>query len=267
MNYWTQSAENVYVAAHRGWSERYPENTMLAFRKAVEIGVDQLELDVRLTKDGELVVIHDATVDRTTDGTGCVCDFTLSQIKALDAGVRKDPSFAGERIPTFLEFMDYAKTLPTMTLDIELKLYPEQDGPIAYEVCDRVLAILTEYGYKERCVINSFSSRLNEYVLQRHGGWKQHVYYPAKVMRSHDLCTDPYSYAYCCCVFDAPEGEVTGPAEQYAALKARGVQPWAGASVKDAAGVDEAIAKGAELITCNNPDVVLSCLRARGKHS
>ena len=266
MNYWTQSPENIYVAAHRGWSAEYPENTMLAFRKAAELGVDQIEIDVRMTKDGELVIIHDPTVDRTTDGTGNVCDLTLEEIKKLDAGVKKDARFAGERIPTFTEFMDYIKDFDMMTLDIELKLYPEDFGDTAYEVCDRVFAMLVEYGFKDRCVINSFSSMLNEYVHKKNEGWKQHVYYPIEFLRSYDKCEDPYSYAYCCCMFGAPKGEFTGTAESYTAMKAKGVQPWAGASIKDQAGVDEAIAKKAELITCNNPDVVLECLRKRGAH-
>ena len=80
MNYWTLSKDNIYVAAHRGWSTVYPENTLLAFRKAIEIGVDQIETDVRITRDGELVCIHDATVDRTTNGTGKVCDKNLAEL-------------------------------------------------------------------------------------------------------------------------------------------------------------------------------------------
>ena len=91
MNYWTQSPKNIYVAAHRGWCAKYPENTMEAFRAAVELGVDQIELDVRVTRDGELVIIHDATVDRTTNGTGKVCDKLLAELQALDAG-----SYMGE---------------------------------------------------------------------------------------------------------------------------------------------------------------------------
>ena len=70
MNYWKQTKNNIYVAAHRGWKTKYPENTIPAFRAAMELGVDQLECDVRVTLDGELVVIHDATVDRTTNGRG-----------------------------------------------------------------------------------------------------------------------------------------------------------------------------------------------------
>ena len=65
--------------AHRGFSGKYPENTMLAFQKAIEVGADGIELDVQLTKDGELVIIHDETIDRTTDGKGYVIDYTYEE--------------------------------------------------------------------------------------------------------------------------------------------------------------------------------------------
>ena len=91
MNYWTFNKKNIWVAAHRGWSKKYPENTLLAFKEAIALGVDQLETDVHMTKDGELVLIHDKTVDRTTNGTGAVKDMTLEQLKALDAGGWKGP--------------------------------------------------------------------------------------------------------------------------------------------------------------------------------
>ena len=92
MNFWKQSIENIYVAAHRGWSEEYPEKTMLAFPGAVKLGVDQIETDIRLTKDNELVLIHDPKVDRTTNGTGNVCDMTLAELKnwMLEVGKAKN---------------------------------------------------------------------------------------------------------------------------------------------------------------------------------
>ena len=93
MNYWTQSENNIFVAARRGFCAKYPENTMLAFKKAIELGVDQIETDIRITKDNQLVLIHDATLDRTTNGSGKVCDYTLDELKQLDAG-------NGEQIPT-----------------------------------------------------------------------------------------------------------------------------------------------------------------------
>ena len=74
----------IETAAHRGNVDGFPENTMPAFESAYEIGVDMIELDLRMTKDGEIVVIHDATVDRTSDGHGNVSDMTLAELKKLD---------------------------------------------------------------------------------------------------------------------------------------------------------------------------------------
>ena len=265
MNYWNQSPNNIYVAAHRGWSTKYPENTMPAFEAAIALGVDQVEIDVRVTRDGALVIIHDATVDRTTNGTGKVCDKNLAELLTLDAGSYKGEEFKGVRIPTFKEFMDLVKDHPTLTLDIELKEYPNTPGneTRAYEVCDRVLAMVDEYGYADRVVINSFSNPLNEYVYTKfEGKYRQHVYFP--LANNGAVTIDPYSYAYCCCMFG--EGAIMAPKEEFDRMKALDVSPWAGAGVKDAEGVDMAIRHGAELITCNNPDIILKLLRERGKH-
>jgi glycerophosphoryl diester phosphodiesterase len=86
----------IQCFAHRGYSGLYPENTMLSLQKAVDVRVDIIEFDVRMSRDGVLIVIHDATVDRTTNGSGLVSDMTIKKIQSLDAG-------SGERIPTFME--------------------------------------------------------------------------------------------------------------------------------------------------------------------
>ena len=265
MNYWKQSEKNIYVAAHRGVSETYPENTMEAFRAAVDVGVDQIETDVRITKDGELVLIHDATVDRTTNGVGKVCDLTLAELKSLDAGIKKGEQFKGAKIPTLRELLELVKDHPTMTLDIELKEYPSEDREeIAYATCDRILEMLEAYGYSDRCVINSFSGKLNEYVYKKYNGrYKQHVFYPEKHLGACEI--DPYSYAYCACMFGGDSG--MSEKEAFDLLKSRGVQTWVGASVKDEKSVDIAIDHGAVLITCNNPDVILDILRKKGVHA
>ena len=260
MDYWRQSKNNIYVAAHRGWSEKYPENTMLAYRKAAKLGVDQIEIDVRVTADGELVIIHDPTVDRTTNGSGRVDSFTLEEIRKLDAGAWKGAEFAGEKIPTFEEFLDFAESLPEMTFDIELKEYPvDEREELAYSVCDRVLSLLDEKGLSERCVINTFSGKLHEYIYKKYGmKYRLHVYYPITCMGT-DMTLFPYSYSYCACVFSDKKSD-------FEYIDRCGIQPWAGASVKDDATVDLAISNGAELITCNNPDVVLDLLRKKGYH-
>lgn len=258
MNYWKQSSENIFVAAHRGWRSKYPENTMAAFRAAVELGVDQVETDVRVTKDGELVLIHDAEVDRTTNGSGLVCDMTFAELRALDAG-------NGEKIPTLTELLELVKDHPTITLDIELKEYPtEGREALSYSVCDRTLKLLEEYRFAHRCVINTWSGKLHEYIQKTYGNaYKQHVYYPQKHL---GVCTeDPYRYAYCTCVFGVLEG-TTSVEEVKQLHKETGVRIWAGAYTKDEKTVELAAEIGAELITCDNPDEVLAILRKKNLH-
>ena len=264
MNYWTQSDKNIYVAAHRGASTVYPENTMLAFRKAAEMGVDQIETDVHVTKDGYLVLIHDDTVDRTTNGKGNVYDYTLEELRALDAGSWKGEQFAGQQIPLLSEFLELVKEMNVKTIDIELKEYPLRGrDEIAYEVCDKTIAMIEEYGLGERCVINSFNSKLHEHIQRKYGNrYRQHVYFPNEYNFYGSV--DPYSYAYCCCMFGKNGDMAT--VEEYEAMRALGVRTWAGASVKDEATVQGAIERGAELITCNNPDEVLRILREKGYH-
>ncbi len=269
MNYWTQSKKNIWVAAHRGWRSEYPENTLPAFKAALDLGVDQIETDVRVSRDGELVLIHDATVDRTTNGTGKVCDKLFAELRALDAGSHMGERFKGEKIPTLIEFMDLVKDHPTITLDIELKEYPE-DGweETSYDVCDRVLKIVDDYGFADRVVINAFSGKLHEYINDKYGKkYRQHVYYPVAHLKT-GMTRDPYEYAYCCCMFKALYSDLNmATKEEFDRMAALGPEPWAGACVKDERGVDLAIENGATLITCDNPDVILDLLRKKGYHA
>lgn len=274
MNYWNQSKDNIYVAAHRGSSTIYPENTMIAFQKAIEEGADQIETDVRISKDGELVLIHDATVDRTTDGKGLVREKTLEELKALDAGKIKGDNFKGIKIPTLRELMELVKDHPTITIDLELKEYPidyrKEDissrKEVAYEVCDRTLQMVDEYGFSDRVIINTFSATLHEYINDKYGNkYRQHIYYP--ITKMIGVTRNPFEYAYCCCMFRAFWSPINmAEKAEFDQCASLGVEPWAGASVKDEATVDMAIARGATFITCNNPGEVLSILRRKGKH-
>lgn len=110
------------IFAHRGSKGTHPENTLASFKEAVRVGSDGIELDVHLTKDGQLVVIHDETVDRTTNGTGEIKNLTLAEIKAIDAGSWFNETFAGEKIPTLEEVLRLLKELGfDGQLNIELK--------------------------------------------------------------------------------------------------------------------------------------------------
>jgi len=94
------------ISAHRGENGIFPENTIAGFQEAVRLGASQIEFDVRRTKDGRLVIMHDPTVDRTTNGTGRVNELTFEEIRTLDAGIKKGDRFSGTKIPTFEEALD-----------------------------------------------------------------------------------------------------------------------------------------------------------------
>lgn len=113
------------VIAHRGFSGIYPENTLLAFQKAVELGVDEIEFDIRMTKDDYPVIIHDETVDRTTQGKGKVGDLTLPRIKELDAGIRFGKQFTGLKIPTLQEAL---RVIPEK-VELNLHIYQVYSFP------------------------------------------------------------------------------------------------------------------------------------------
>jgi len=146
------------VFAHRGWSGKYPENTMLAFQKAVELGVDGIELDVHLSKDGELVIIHDETVDRTCNGKGFVKDMTVAELKALDASAGFMGVYGKTEIPMLREYMELVKDLPLVT-NIELKtnIYDYEGLP------EKVYEMIKEYGVQDRVILSSF----NHYTVMK----------------------------------------------------------------------------------------------------
>lgn len=110
------------IMAHRGSRINRPENTLAAFEEAVRVGADGIELDVHLSQDGQVVVLHDETLDRTTDGSGFVHEWTLADLQQLDAGSWFDPAFSGQRIPSLAEVLDLLEALGFRgRLNIELK--------------------------------------------------------------------------------------------------------------------------------------------------
>ena len=120
------------VVAHRGASGHAPENTFAAFTKAIEMGADAIEIDVHQTADGRIVVIHDDTLERTTDGRGSVASKTLKELQKLDAGSWFSPAFAGERIPVFSEFLELAKGKVGIIVEVKhgSQTYPDIEKTI-----------------------------------------------------------------------------------------------------------------------------------------
>jgi glycerophosphoryl diester phosphodiesterase len=111
--------KGVTVVGHRGAVHQAPENTLASFERAIELGADLIEIDIRETKDGHLVILHDETVDRTTDGTGRVSDLTLAEIRKLDAGSWFDPKFKAQKVPTLDEALAAMKGRALPDLDFK----------------------------------------------------------------------------------------------------------------------------------------------------
>ena len=140
------------VYAHRGYSGKYPENTMLAFQEAAKTGCDGIELDVQLTKDGKVVVIHDEAVDRTTDGSGKVKDFTYQELARLNAANLYEGKYGFCGIPLFEDYCKWAAGQDLVT-NIELKT-----GVYYYEgLEEKTLELVRKYGLEEKVFYSSFN--------------------------------------------------------------------------------------------------------------
>lgn len=147
----------IDVIAHRGASGYAPENTMGAFQKAVDMKANWLELDVRLNRDGELVVIHDATLDRTTDGTGDISQYSMEELQQRDAGSWFDPAYSAERIPLLHEVLE---TIPShIGILIELK-HPSQYPGMAKKLVDCIQQHSQERLQQQKVIAQSFEEEV-----------------------------------------------------------------------------------------------------------
>ena len=170
------------IYGHRGASGYAPENTLEAFRLAMEMGADGFELDVHMSKDGALVVIHDESVDRTTDGTGLVRDLTLAQLKQLDASFGME-AYKGAKIPTLDEVFDLIRDTRHI-VNVEIKtdewFYPQIE--------EKCLALAREKGVEDRILYSSF----NHYTLMKLRQLKPDV---KLGMLFGDIMVKPWEYA------------------------------------------------------------------------
>jgi glycerophosphoryl diester phosphodiesterase len=138
------------VFAHRGASAAAPENTLAAFKRGVEMGAPAIELDVKLSADGHVVVIHDQRVDRTTNGRGDVGKLSLEEMQALDAGSHFSPQFAGEKIPTLAEVFEEVGT--KIFINVELTNYASPGDGLS----ERVAELVRRHAMQERVMFSSF---------------------------------------------------------------------------------------------------------------
>lgn len=172
----------MLVLAHRGYSSKAPENTMAAFELALQAGAHGLELDVHLTKDGEVVVIHDATLERTTDGVGFVEEHTLAELQKLDAGSFFASEFKDERIPTLNQVCELIKKSDGL-LNVEMK------AALGFEkLNERLIDVLSAHGLEEQTIISSFNHYALAHLKQLRPQLRTGILYNAALV-------DPWVYA------------------------------------------------------------------------
>jgi glycerophosphoryl diester phosphodiesterase len=195
----------VTLAAHRGWRGKYPENTMLGFRKALTLDIDAIEMDVHMTRDYRIVVCHDATLNRTTDKTGMICKLTLDEVREADAGIKFGEEFKGEKIPTMEEFLELMATRPDVRILLELKDYPEEIGDFAYASAEETLRLCREYGIfgADRLTVITFSTGICAWLRARYTkeDFLIHGFYPKHYMRGWEK-DNPYKYYDEVCLFN-----------------------------------------------------------------
>ena len=243
-----QSERNILVAGHRGYAAKYPENTLFSFEKGLEIGVDMFEFDINLTKDKELIVIHDQAVDRTTNGSGNVRDMTLAKIKTLDAGFHSQ--YPGQEIPTLRELLSYLQPYQKLLYNVEIK-------EKTHETVDKTIAMLQEFDILDRCVIACFDAQIVEYAYKTYG------------VKTQGFCShimQNFSEETNACLYGAGISMDLLTPELCAKFKQMGIDPWAYCPDTDAE-VYKVIKSGATMVTCNDPEPALRILKQEGLHA
>ena len=143
-----------WIIAHRGYRKKYPENTLAAFQAAAEAGAPMIELDVMLSRDRKVVVIHDATLERTTNRHGAVNDYTMEELKKLDAGSWFDARFADQRLPELSEVLDLANGRTRVNLEIKAQAYEHRHPQDAIE--KQVVDLVKQKNLQDAVLISSF---------------------------------------------------------------------------------------------------------------
>lgn len=271
---WIESGK-IMMAAHRGDKDCRPENTLPAFRRAIELGADGIETDLHQTKDGEIVMMHDLLVDRTTDGSGRVCDMTLEEIRALDAGIKFGEDYKGTKVPTFGEFLDLVEPCEELLLNLEIKDYPEELGDFAYRTADKIVAMVEERGIGDRVMFNSFSWQVLKYLHETYPSYPLHGFYPEFLMK--DPRENVYPYLTYVCLFnrrkladgtvdkELAKREPLCSAEDFRVVKEElGCEPCVCFPTDTPELMRGAIERGTTMFTCNNPERAIAILKELG---
>lgn len=156
--------EGLFIAGHRGFSAVYPENTLLAVKEAVDLGVDLVEVDVYLSRDGVPVIAHDQHLDRCSTGTGLVHEHTLEELKRLDFGVHRGTAYEGLHLPTLEQFLTFMRDYPQVLMDIDFKCYPKTMDTVC-----AAMPMIERMGMIDRCVFNCIDCNVVLYITEHYG--------------------------------------------------------------------------------------------------
>jgi len=151
-----------WIIGHRGYHAKYPENTLASFEAAIQAGATMIELDVMLSRDRKMVVIHDATLDRSTNGKGAVADFTLAELKQLDAGSWFDAQFADQQIPELSEVLDLVNGRAYVNIEIKSTAY--EPGHPVDAIEKQVVDLLRQKCLQGTGMISSFDVNILEQI-------------------------------------------------------------------------------------------------------
>jgi glycerophosphoryl diester phosphodiesterase len=240
--------KKIQVIAHRGAHKTVPENTLASLQKAIELGVDYVEIDVRRTKDGALVIMHDASVNRMTNGQGKIEDLTLEEIRKLDIVRGKTRAVTGQKIPMFEEILQQAKG--------HVKIYVDHKKAPPAEV----LALIEKYGMLNDVVVYGSVGTLREYKKLTPKVW---------IMPGHPRSIDAIEALARDLKPETLDGSIREwNREQVEAAHHAGCQVWVDniAALDNGAGIKQAVEMGVDAIQTDNPEVVLRLLTEMGLH-
>jgi glycerophosphoryl diester phosphodiesterase len=235
-----EPGQTAAIVGHRGDSAAAPENTMAAFERTIGLGAEYLEIDIRMSKDDVPVVMHDSTVDRTTDGTGAVADLTITELQALDAGTWFSESHAGAGIPTLADALELVAASPGTDVLIEYK------GTWTTAGVKATVEMIDDAGLENRVIAQSFSkktvARLRKAAPDLVLGWLTYTLDGSAVSTAQEIGADAVNPAV---------------ASRHAVARAHraglGVFVW---THDDDADWDELTAMGVDGIVTNRPDAL-----------
>ena len=253
---WYAKSNHIPVLGHRGICSKFPENTLVSFEAAINLGVDLIEFDVNITKDGIPVVIHDNDISRTSDHKGLTRDYTLEELKSFDFGIHFDKRFQGTQIPTLREVLTLAAKSDTLLLNVEIK-------DMTCEAVDKTIAMIQEFNLTERCVIACFDAKIIRYTKKAYPYIRTQGF-PGRYMKNFTEETYDCMFGMGIPIYweDCSDETIK---QDVSFAKSRGILAWLFCADTEE-GVRRCVDYGCDNITGNNPEIALNTLRKIGLH-